>query len=58
MCNKCKPSEHKKYWVHIADSFTEKEKQEMSAYLNKTVELPASQKNLSSSSDSKKEKES
>ena len=33
MCNKC--SLHKKYWLHIADSWTEEERKEMLAYLLK-----------------------
>jgi aspartate carbamoyltransferase regulatory subunit len=35
MCDKCKPTEHKKYWVHIADAWIEEERREMLAYLSK-----------------------
>ena len=31
MCKKCR--KHSKYWIHIADSWSEKEKAEMLDYL-------------------------
>ena len=38
MCDKCRAKEHKKYWIHIADSWTENEKLEMLDYLNTILE--------------------
>jgi len=32
MCEKCR--KHAKYWLHIADSWTEEEKEEMRRYLS------------------------
>jgi hypothetical protein len=33
MCDKCKPEKHSKYWIHIADDWTEEERKEMEYYL-------------------------
>ena len=33
MCDKCIPEKHQKYWLHIADDWTEEDRQEMLVYL-------------------------
>jgi len=36
MCKKCQSRLPVKYWLHIADSWTKKEKMEMVEYLNES----------------------
>jgi hypothetical protein len=37
MCRKCKPEQHKTYWIHLADKWSKEEKEEMLEYLKKEM---------------------
>jgi len=38
MCDKCKPEQHKRYWIHLADSWKPHEQREMLDYLKQKLE--------------------
>lgn len=44
MCNKCRPKQHKIYWLHIADAWNEKEQMKMLAYLTEIARANSERK--------------